>query len=97
MFFRKGLCSNGRGVAGSQREQECRLLIPRFKRQVSGDELFHCNENSWAMVGEGFMIQPEGRNFRRALYKTGRGGKQIQLYVFRKANQFILNHSSFDF
>ena len=49
------------------------------------------------MVGKGFMVQLEGRNLRQALYKTGRGDKQIQLCIFSKENQFILNHSSCDF
>lgn len=51
MVFRKGLCSNGREVAGSQREQEGRLLILRFEGQTRGEELFCWKENSRAMFG----------------------------------------------
>lgn len=36
---------------------ESRLLILRLKRQTSGEDLCHWNENRWAMVGEGFTTQ----------------------------------------
>lgn len=64
-------------MADSERA-ECRLLILRFKRQISGEVLCHWNENSWAMVGKGFAIRLEVG----ALHKMGREGKYF--YIFSK-------------